>query len=299
MDVAITGSSGLIGTALHQALSQNGHRPIRVVRRPPKPGADEIFWKPSNGEIDGPSFEGVDAVVNLAGAGIGDKRWTDEYRRILVDSRVDSTQLLATTCAGLERPPSALVSGSAIGFYGNRGDEILTEQSSGGTGFLADLCRDWEAAAQPAIDAGIRTTFIRTGIVYSTKGGALAKLLPLFKFGLGGRFGDGGQYVSWIHIDDQVRAIMDLLERDDAKGPFNLTAPNPVTNAELAETMGDVLSRPTLLPVPAFGPQLLMGRDRADALLFESQRVIPEAMKTSGFTFEHPTLQGALQDLVS
>lgn len=298
MDVAITGSSGLIGTALRHALTEYGHRPIRIVRRPPDAGGDEVFWKPSNGEIDGKSLEGVDAVVNLAGAGIGDRRWTSDYRQLLVDSRVNGTALLAATCAGLERPPSAFLSGSAIGYYGDRGSEELTESSESGSGFLAELCRDWETAAQPAVDAGIRTAFLRTGIVYSTDGGALAKLLPLFKFGLGGKFGDGRQYVSWVHIDDVVNAIIHLLEQGEASGPFNLTAPNPVTNAELVETLGDVLGRPTLLPVPAFGPQLVLGKDRANALLFESQRVLPAALRSIGYQFEHHELEPALRDLL-
>jgi uncharacterized protein (TIGR01777 family) len=298
MDVAITGSSGLIGTALHRALSEHGHRPIRIVRRPPDPGADEVFWKPSNGEIDGKSLEGVDAVVNLAGAGIGDRRWTNDYRQVLVESRVNSTALLAATCAGLERPPSVFLSGSAIGYYGDRGSEELTETSAGGSGFLADLCQEWEAAAQPAMDAGIRTAYLRTGIVYSTEGGALSKLVPLFKLGLGGKFGDGAQYVSWIHIDDEVSAIIHLLEHGNAAGPFNLTAPTPVTNAELVDTLGDVLGRPTLLPVPAFGPQLILGKDRANSLLFESQRVVPAALKSIGYEFEHQALEPALRDLL-
>lgn len=298
MDIAITGSSGLIGTALRQTLTEHGHRPIRIVRRPPDPGADEVFWKPSNGEIDGKSLEGVDAVVNLTGAGIGDHRWTNDYRQILVDSRVNSTALLAATCAGMERPPSAFLSSSAIGYYGNRGSEELTEASDPGTGFLAELCQEWEAAAQPVLDAGIRTAFLRTGIVYSTEGGALSKLVPIFKLGLGGRFGDGRQYVSWIHIDDEVNAIIHLLEHGKAAGPFNLTAPNPVTNAELTDTLGKVLGRPTLVPVPAFGPQLILGKDRADSLLFESQRVLPAALSSIGFEFEHKALEPALRDLL-
>ena len=191
VEIAITGSSGLIGSALMSRLSEAGHRPIAVVRRAPRAGGDEIMWDPTKGEIDAKALDGVGTVIHLAGAGIGDRRWNTRYRELLVTSRTVSTDLLASTLAGLNKPPSCLLSGSAIGYYGNRGDELLTEASAGGTGFLADLTREWEAAAQPAIDAGIRTTFLRTGIILSTDGGALAKMLPLFRMGLGGRFGNG------------------------------------------------------------------------------------------------------------
>ncbi|MEL7208870.1 MAG: TIGR01777 family oxidoreductase, partial [Actinomycetota bacterium] len=229
MDIAVTGSSGLIGTRLLSRLRQEGHRPLAVVRRTPRSGADEIEWQPDAGKIDAASLEGIDAVVNLAGAGIGDKRWTDEYRRLLVTSRTESTTLLATTLAELNSPPSCLLSGSAIGYYGTRGDETLTEQSAPGDNFLADLCVQWEASAQPAAEAGIRTVLLRTGIVLSPDGGALAKMLPLFKMGVGGRFGSGRQYMSWITLEDEVDAIIGLLT-SDVSGPANLTAPEPVTN---------------------------------------------------------------------
>ena len=294
MDVVVSGSSGLIGTALKQALSEAGHRPIALVRRTPEPGRDEIRWNPAGGEIDAASLAGVDAVVNLAGAGIGDRRWTDEYKTILVESRTDSTRLLSTTLAGLDRPPRRLVSGSAIGYYGDRGDEELTEASSAGRGFLADLVEAWEAAAGPAVEAGIPTAFIRTGIVVTPDGGALAKMLPLFRFGLGGRFGSGRQYMSWITLDDEVRAILHLLG-GDLTGPCNLTAPNPVTNAEFTEALGSTLGRPTLLPVPSFGPKLLLGSELADALLFQGQRVFPSALLADGFTFTHPTIDVGLR----
>lgn len=298
MEIVIAGSSGLIGTALRKSLSADGHRPIRLVRRPPRPGTDEIEWDPASGRLDAEAISGTDAVINLAGAGIGDHRWTDEYRRTLVDSRTDTTSLLAKACAAAAEPPTVFLGGSAIGYYGDRGAEVLTEQSSRGRGFLPDLVEAWEASAQPAIDAGIRTCFLRTGIVLSTDGGALPKFLPLFKLGLGGKFGSGDQYFSWISIDDEVAAIEFLLENDSISGPVNLTAPNPVTNAEFTEALADVLHRPAFLPVPAFGPRLLLGSDRADSLLFEGQRVEPGVLVDSGFTFQHPTVTEALRQLL-
>lgn len=284
MDVAITGSSGLIGSRLVEALREAGHRPIRIVRREPRSGADEIRWKPADGEIDAASIEGVDAVVNLAGAGIGDKRWNDEYKKVLVTSRTESTSLLVSTLSNLTNKPSVLLSGSAIGFYGDRGDEVLTESSERGDGFLADLVIAWEAAAAPAAAAGIRTAFLRTGIVLSPDGGALAKLLPLFKFGLGGKMGSGRQYMSWIALEDEVQAIIHLLTAD-VSGPVNLTAPEPVTNARFTDALGDALGRPTFLPVPAFGPKLLLGGEMADALLFDGARIHPTALTEAHYEF--------------
>lgn len=298
MDVAISGSSGLIGTELIPALVEAGHRPIRLVRREPKSGADEIRWKPSSGEIDAESLSGIDAVVNLSGAGIGDKRWTPEYRELLVSSRTRGTALLAETCAAMASPPSVFLSGSAIGFYGDRADEELDEESKPGTGYLPDLVCEWERSAQPAMDAGIRTALLRTGIVLSNNGGALSKLLPLFKLGLGGKFGSGQQYMSWISITDEARAIIHLLT-SDFSGPANLTAPAPVTNASFADTMGKVLGRPSVLPVPAFGPRLVLGRDRADGLLFDSARILPTALLGDGFSFIHPDLEGCLREILN
>lgn len=298
MDVAISGASGLIGSALRVALTEAGHRPISLVRRAPAAGRDEIAWKPSEGTIDAASLEGIDAVVNLAGAGIGDRRWSEDYRRLLVDSRVDSTALLASTLANLERKPSVFLSGSAIGYYGAKGDAVQTEQSPAATDFLAKLCVDWEAAAAPAVEAGIRTAYLRTGIVLSSEGGALPKLLPLFKLFVGGKFGSGDQYMSWISIDDQIGAMTHLLEHPELEGPFNLTAPEPVTNAEFTSTLGKILGRPSLVPVPTFGPRLVLGADRADALLFDSIRVAPEALQKSGYTFQTPELDGALRSVL-
>ncbi len=298
MDIIIAGSSGLIGTALVESLTGAGHRPIALVRRPPRPGNDEIEWDPANGRFDQSVVDGVDAVINLAGAGIGDRRWTDEYRRTLVESRTDTTTLLARACSSAGRPPSVFLGGSAIGYYGNRGAEVLTEQSARGQGFLSDLVAAWEGAAQPAIDAGVRTCFLRSGIVLSTDGGVLPKFLPLFKLGLGGKFGSGQQYFSWISLDDEVAAIEYLLDNDSMAGPVNLTAPNPVTNAGFTEALAAELSRPAFLPIPEFGPKLLLGSDRADSLLFEGQRVEPAALVESGFRFRHPTITEALSHIL-
>jgi uncharacterized protein (TIGR01777 family) len=294
MDVVISGSTGLIGTALRKELAATGHRPIGLVRRPPERGEDAIAWDPSKGEIDAASVEGVDAVVHLAGAGIGDKRWSDAYKREVLESRTDPTRLLATTLAGLDRPPSVLISGSAIGIYGDRGGEVLTESSAPGDLFLSEVCTAWEAAAEPATEAGIRVAFSRTSIVLSRRGGALPKLLPLFKLGLGGRMGSGRQWWSWISIADEIRALTWLLDHDMA-GPVNLAAPNPVTNAEFSQVLGRVLHRPSVLPVPSFGPKFLRGAELANELLFASQRVEPKALRDSGFTFSQPDLEGALR----
>ncbi len=298
MEIVIAGSSGLIGTALRESLAADGHRPIALVRRPPRPGQDEIEWDPAAGELDNDAIDGVDAVINLAGASIGDHRWTDDYRRTLVESRTDTTSLLASACAAAGKPPSVFLGGSAIGYYGSRGDEVLTESSTRGQGFLSDLVQAWEAAAQPAIDAGIRTCFLRSGIVLDSDGGVLPKFLPLFKLGIGGRFGSGEQYFSWISIDDEIAAIEFLLADESISGPVNLTAPNPVTNAEFTEALADVLNRPAFLSVPAFGPRLLLGTDRADSLLFEGQRVEPAVLTDAGFGFQHETVTEALSHVL-
>ncbi len=297
MDVLVTGASGLIGTALRPALVAAGHRPIALMRRPIV-GADEISWDPASGRLDRASIEGAGAAIHLAGVGIGDKRWTDDQKRVLRESRVQTTGLLARAIAALREPPPILVSASAIGYYGDRGDEILTEKSGPGEGFLTELCEAWEAATAPAEQAGTVVTHIRSGIVLTPKGGALAKLLPMFRFGVGGRFGSGIQWQSWISIDDEVAAILHLLTTP-LSGPVNLTAPNPVRNRELAATLGHVLHRPAVLPVPKFGPALLVGSELADNLLFFSQRVLPDRLKESGFVFAHPCLEGALESMLN
>ncbi|HVA09463.1 MAG TPA: TIGR01777 family oxidoreductase [Acidimicrobiales bacterium] len=297
MQVVVTGSSGPIGNALCSHLAGSGHHVVRVVRRPVRPGEDAVGWDPEAGTIDAGGLEGVDAVVHLAGAGIGDRRWNEARKHILVESRTRSTALLAGALAGLDRRPRVLVSASAIGFYGNRGDEILTEQSPAGDDFLASLCVRWEGEAARAAEAGVRVVCARTGLVLSKAGGALPKLLPLFTLGLGGRFGSGAQWWSWITLDDEIRAIEWLLE-NDIRGPVNLTAPNPVTNREFTRILGAVLSRPARLPVPRFGPRLLLGSELADALLFTSARVQPAVLESSGFAFSHSDLEPGLRDLL-
>lgn len=292
MRIVVSGASGLIGSALVPHLTARGHDVVRLVRRPAKQG--ESTWNPARGEIDGSVIDGADAVIHLSGAGIGDKRWSNSYKREILDSRVKSTKLLASVIAGAAKRPSVFLSGSAIGIYGPRGDEPLHENAPEGNGFLADVCREWEAAA---VGAGTRTVYLRTGIVLSPKGGALKKQLPLFRAGLGGKFGRGNQWQSWISIDDEIAAIEYLLA-STLSGPVNLTAPAPVTSAHFAAIMGKVLHRPAVLAVPSIGPKLLLGGELADALLFTGQRVIPAALSAVGFEFAHPTLEIALRALL-
>jgi len=295
MNIVVSGASGLIGSVLVPYLRGRGHDVVRLVRG--VAGAGEAQWSPATGELDGAILDGCDAVINLSGAGIGDRRWSSAYRREILESRTASTATLAKTIAGLDRKPSVFLSGSAIGWYGARGDEVLDEQGSLGSGFLADVCAAWEAAAAPAQQAGVRTAVLRTGIVLSPRGGALRKLLPLFRVGAGGRFGTGRQWQSWISVDDEVGAIEHLLTAS-VSGPVNLVAPHAVTNAEFTRVLASVLRRPALVPVPAFGPRALLGRDLADALLFTGQRVVPRALEASGYHFAHPTLDTALRHLL-
>ena len=296
MRIGITGSSGLIGTALTSHLTRSGHAVHPIVRRTPDPGSSELQWDPQRGTIDRDRVSGLDAVVHLAGAGIGDHRWTVSYKRVLMDSRTQGTKLIAETLAELGADgPRVLVSGSAIGYYGERGDEELDESSDGGDGFLADICRAWEASTAPAEDAGVRVAHIRTGIVLSGDGGALDwKLMALFKLGAGGRFGSGRQWWSWISLHDEVRAIEHLLT-SSLSGPVNLTAPSPVRNAEFVKALGRVLKRPTVVPVPSFGPKLLLGSELARALLLEGQRVMPNTLRRDGFAFDHTDVESALR----
>ena len=296
MKIVISGASGLIGTQLVTTLKSSGHEVVQLVRR--SAAAGQIMWDPKSGKLDPASLEGCDAVIHLSGAGIGDKRWSDAYRKEILDSRTATTSLLANTIASLQRKPSVFLSGSAIGIYGARGDEQLTETSAHGTGFLADVCKQWEAAAKPAIDAGVRTVFLRTGIVLSPKGGALKKLLPLFRLGVGGKFGNGKQWQSWISMDDEVASIIHLLTAN-VSGAVNLTAPQPVTNAEFTKVLARVVKRPAIVPVPTFAPKILLGGELADALLFTGQRVMPQALTASGYVFKHSTLESALRSLLT
>jgi len=296
MDIAITGSTGLIGEALCTSLLADGHRVVRVVRRPPN-GADEIGWDPDGDRFDPADLRGIDAVVHLAGEGIAEKRWTDAQKARIENSRTKSTDLLARRLAEADDGPRVFVSGSAIGYYGDRGDEELTEQSPAGTGFLAGVCERWEAAAEPARVGGIRVAHIRTGIVLDSHGGVLAKQLPLFKLGLGGRIAGGDQYMSWIHIDDEVAAIRWVLDHD-IEGAVNLTAPTPVTNRAFTDALAKVLHRPSFLTVPGFGPKVIFGGELVEELLLASQRVIPQRLTAEGFTFAHASIEPALRDLL-
>ncbi|MFT6289941.1 MAG: hypothetical protein ACJAR2_000526 [Ilumatobacter sp.] len=295
MRIAITGASGLIGTALSRQLTDDGHDVVPVVRR--APSDNEIGWSVTEGRIDDGAFNGIDAVVHLAGAGIADKRWTDSYKKVLLESRTVGTALVAQAVNDAENPPSVLLSGSAIGIYGSSDTETFTETSAAGSGFLAEICEAWESSAAPAQSDRTRVALLRTGIVMSTEGGALKKQLPVFKMMLGGKMGSGTQWQSWIHIDDEVGAIIHLLNSTLA-GPVNLTAPNPVTNAEFTKSLGGAVGRPTFMPIPKFGPKLVLGGELADNLLFSGQKVLPAALEADGFTFQHPTLDGALSNLL-
>lgn len=295
MDIALSGSSGLIGTALATALEGAGHRVRRLVRRPADT-SDEVAWNPVGGTIDLDALRGIDGAVHLAGEPIAAKRWSPDQKVKILDSRTEGTRLLAEAMAGLDPRPTVLLSGSAVGWYGDGGDRELTEASPRGSGFLPDVVAAWEAAAQPALDAGIRTVFLRTGIVLSPHGGAMAKTLPLFKLGLGGPIGGGSQWWPWISLDDEVGAIVHLLTAD-VRGPVNLTSPNPVTNADYTKALGRALHRPAVVPVPVFGPRLLLGRELADALLGDSQRVVPTQLLASGYAFRHPEINDALASM--
>jgi uncharacterized protein len=292
--ILVSGSSGLIGTALVGHLTTAGHDVIRLVRR--NAGSGEASWDPKKEEIDDAAVATSDAVVHLAGAGIGDRRWTPAYKQEILDSRVLGTRTITAAINRVSTPPKVFLSGSAIGFYGDGDDTAFDESAARGTGFLADVCAAWEHEAMQAAGA-TRVVLLRTGIVLSPAGGALAKQLPLFRLGLGGRFGSGKPWQSWISLDDEIRAIEHLLTAD-VSGPVNLTAPEPVRGSEFAKTLGAVLRRPSLLPVPAFGPRLLLGRELADALLFTGQRVLPGSLESSGFEFTHPTLETALRALL-
>jgi uncharacterized protein (TIGR01777 family) len=292
MDVVVTGASGLIGTALKGALERAGHRMVPMVRS--QAAGDALHWDPDRGEIDSGGLEGIGAVVHLAGEGIGNKRWNEEHKARVKNSRIRGTALLAETLAKLDKGPKVLVSGSAVGYYGDRGDEVLTESSRPGSDFLAEVCTAWEAATAPAKEAEIRVAHIRTGIVLSGRGGVLPRMLLPFKFGVGGKLGSGRQWVSWIALEDEVGAIVHLLGDDALSGAFNLTAPNPVTNADMTKAIGAALHRPTLIPAPAFALKAALGPEMANELLLVSQRALPTRLLDSGFTFQRPELAGAL-----
>lgn len=293
--IAITGASGFIGSQLAAFLSTGGHEVVRIGRGAVRPGVVDVSWDPARGQLDAAALEGIDAVIHLAGASIAE-RWSAAHRHAIRDSRVEGTSLLAHTIARLARKPRVLLSGSAIGVYGTaRGDELLDEQSPFGTDFLADVGQAWEAATEPAERAGIRVVHLRTGIVQGAAGGALAKQAPLFRLGLGGPLGDGTQWVSPIALDDHIGATYFCLMHDDIAGAVNLVAPQAVTNAEFTRVLARVLSRPALVPAPAFALRLALGREMADATVLASQRVVPGVLQQKGFRWRFPTLEAMLR----
>jgi uncharacterized protein len=296
MRVAVTGASGLIGTALVPHLRSVGHEVVRLVRRPAT-SADEVTWDPKAGTVDLDALQGVDGVIHLAGAGVGDYRWTDDYKREILDSRLDGTHTIVSAMTQLDPRPRVLVSASAIGWYGDTGDQPVDESAPAGTGFLADVVRAWEAAASPAADAGIRVVHPRTGLVVASSGGAWARMFPLFKLGLGGKLGPGSQYWSWISLRDEVCALQFLLEQDHLSGPVNLTGPAPVTNAEVTSVMGSVLGRPTILPAPAFALKIVLGEFSSEVL--GSSRVVSAVLQESGFAFQDPTIEAAIRSALA
>lgn len=295
MDVLVSGSTGLIGSALVSALEEGGHR-VRRLTRSGGSSEDVVRWDPSAGEIDAGRIEGVDAVVHLAGENIAG-RWTDAKKARIRDSRVRGTRLLAETLARLPTPPAVMVSASAAGYYGDRGNELLSEESAPGDNFLAEVGQEWEAAADPAREAGVRVVNPRFGIVLSTEGGALGTTLPIFKLGVGGKIGSGRQYWSWIAIDDVVGAILHVLTKDSLEGPVNVTVPDPPTNSEYTSVLGRVLGRPTVFPLPAPAARIMLGQ-LADELLLASQRIEPARLKETGYSYRYPELEGALRHLL-
>ncbi|MYS25146.1 hypothetical protein GA0115240_17492 [Streptomyces sp. DvalAA-14] len=291
MRIAVTGASGLIGSALVRSFAADGHEVVRLVRRVPA-GEDEVRWDPEAGTVDTAGLTGCEAVVHLAGAGIGDRRWTEARKKVLRDSRVRGTDTIARAVAALDTPPRVLLCGSAIGFYGDTGDSWVDEDSPAGDGFLADLVQQWEAAAAPARAAGIRTAHARTGLVVSGDGGAWGRLFPIFKAGLGGRMGSGRQYWSYIALHDEIAALRHIVDTDRLSGPVNLTAPEPLTNSQVAAAMGRVLHRPALAAVPAPVLRIALGEFAGDVL--SSQRVRPRRLLDSGFSYAFPEIEQAI-----
>jgi uncharacterized protein len=297
MIIAVTGSSGLVGTALLQALKAEGQDVRPIVRRPAR-NPNEISWDPVAGTIEAAKLNDVDVVVHLAGEGVADRRWNEAVKARIRDSRTDGTKLLCQTLAGLARKPSTLVSASAVGYYGNRGYEIVDESSPPGSSFLAEVCQAWEAATQPARDADIRVVNLRIGVVLDTNGGALSKMLTPFRLGLGGVVGSGQQYIPWITLDDLVRSIQFCIHAAALSGPVNAVAPNPATNRQFTKTLGRVLGRPTIFPMPPFLARLAFG-EMADEMILAGARVEPRALTAAGFEFNHPQLEPALRHVLA
>ncbi len=288
--IAIAGSSGLIGTALVYALRATDHRVLRIVRRAPS-NADEVFWNPDTGEFDPAMLAGVDAAVNMCGVNVGEKRWSGAFKQSLRDSRIGPTEVLATAVAEAGVP--VLVNASAVGYYGDTGSQIADETAPAGDGFLAHLCVDWEAATWPARQDGARVVLVRSGLVLAQAGGMLGRLKPLFSLGLGARLGNGRQYMPWISLEDEIRALLFAISHDELSGPVNLTGPAPVTNAEFTTALGRAVNRPTPLMVPGFALRAAMG-EFADEGLLGGQRAIPAALERAGFVFHHNTIGEAL-----
>lgn len=295
MKVAITGATGLVGTALTKRLTEEGHSVVPVVRR--KTGGEEIFWQPSAGKIDAGGFEGIDAVVHLAGENVAEGRWNVAKKQRILESREKGTRLLAKTLAELNNRPGVFVSASAIGFYGDQRPEPVDEKAGAGVGFLSKVCQAWEESSKPAKDAGIRTVNVRIGVVLSKDGGALTKMLTPFKMCAGGIIGSGRQVWSWVSIHDVVGAIVHSIQTDSVEGPLNATSPNAVTNAEFTKALGHVLGRPTVIPMPAFAAKLAFG-EMAEALLLSSSRVIPQKLQDTGYQFRHEDLEATLRELL-
>ncbi len=289
MKVAVTGASGLIGSALVPSLRASGHEVLRLVRRPARQ-ADEVSWDPTAGTVDLQRLAGTDAVVHLAGAGVADKRWSEAYKQTILRSRVDGTRTIVRAMTALDPMPSVLLSGSAVGYYGDRGEEVLLETSARGEGFLADVVVAWEAEAEPAATAGIRVATLRTGIVMAKGGGAFGRLLPIIRAGVGGQIGNGQMWWPWITLVDEVRAIEHLLE-SDVSGPVNLGAPNPARNADLVHAVGRAVRRPTVVPVPTFALRIVLGEVSSD--ITGSQRMVPTVLAQSGFDFAHDDVESA------
>lgn len=293
MRLAVTGSTGLVGSRLVAFLRSGGHDVVRLVRQAPR-NSDEISWDPARGEIDAASLEGLDAVVHLAGVSIAGRQWTRSRKAAILSSRIDSTDLLARTLASLAHPPRVLVSTSAVGFYGDAGSRPLTEESPAGSGFLADVCKGWEAAAKPAVEAGIRVVHPRFGVVLAGEGGLLPLISRAFQMGVGGPLGGGAQYMSWIGLEDLLGVLLEAISNDDLRGPVNAVAPEAITNREFSRTLAKVLHRPSFLPAPAAAVRLA-GGELADQLILASQRVVPERLTAQGFTFAFPTMELALR----
>jgi uncharacterized protein len=298
MKILLSGSSGLIGGELQSFLKTCGHEIFRLVRCKQEISSDAIFWDPEQGLIDRDSLNGFDAVIHLAGENIADGRWNERKKRRILESRVKGTELLTKALCEIPQPPAAFISGSAIGYYGNRGEEICTEKTPSGTGFLAEVCRQWEAAAAPAAKKGIRTLYLRTGVVLSEHGGALGKMLLPFKLGLGGKIGHGQQYISWIAMDDLLAILLFALVNEDLQGPINAVSPNPIRNEEFTEVLGEVLNRPTWFTVPEPFLKLVLGKEMAEEFLLTSTRVLPEHLEEAGYSFLYPDLERTLRYLL-